>query len=61
VHADDPVDANSWDLPIDEQKALLRKVDRLRGLPLVDLAQRMSNAAADYAAAFDAAKALRVE
>jgi hypothetical protein len=36
-------------------------IDRLRGLPLVDLAQRMSNAAADYAAAFDAAKALRVE
>lgn len=61
VHADDPVDAISWDLPIDEQKALLRKVDRLRGLPLVDLAQRMSNAAADYAAAFDAAKAVRVE
>ena len=61
VRADDPVDSISWDLPIDEQKALLRKVDRLRGLPLVDLAQRMSNAAADYAAAFDAAKALRVE
>ncbi len=45
-----------WDLPIDDQKLRLRKVDRLRGIPLLDLGQRMSDAAADYAAAFDAAK-----
>jgi hypothetical protein len=46
-----------WDLPIEEQRARYRKLDPMRGVQFVDVAQLASNAAADYAAAFDAIKA----
>ena len=46
-----------WDLPIEEQRTRYRKLDPVRGVQFVDMAQRASDAAADYAAAFDAIKA----
>ncbi|NBQ15511.1 MAG: hypothetical protein EBU31_13115, partial [Proteobacteria bacterium] len=46
-----------FDLPVDEQKARLRRLDPVRGVRFVDASTLMANAAADYMAAFDALKA----
>lgn len=46
-----------WDLPLEEQRARVRKIDPVRGVQFVDAGQLASTAAADYAAAFDAIKA----
>ena len=44
-------------VPVDEQKARLRRLDPVRGVKFVDASTLMANAAADYMAAFDALKA----
>ena len=46
-----------FDLPVDEQKARLRRLDPVRGVKFIDASTLMANAGADYMAAFDAVKA----
>ena len=46
-----------FDLPVDEQKARLRRLDPVRGVKFIDASTLMANAGADYMAAFDALKA----
>jgi hypothetical protein len=46
-----------FDLPVDEQKSRLRRLDPVRGVKFIDASTLMANAAADYMAAFDALKA----
>lgn len=46
-----------WDLPLEEQRTRVRKLDPVRGVQFVDAGQLASTAAADFAAAFEAIKA----
>lgn len=46
-----------FDLPVEEQKARLRRLDPVRGVKFIDASTLMANAGADYMAAFDAVKA----
>jgi hypothetical protein len=46
-----------FDLPVDEQKARLRRLDPVRGVKFIDASTMMANGGADYMAAFDAVKA----
>lgn len=49
-----------FDLPVEEQKTRLRRMDPVRGVKFIDASTLMANAGADYMAAFDAVKAAAI-